>query len=257
MEREIVVSIKNVTKKYFLFKNDKEKILYFLGLKKYIKTKTVLNNISFELKKGEAVGIVGKNGAGKSTLLKIITGVISPTSGYVKVNGRIGALIELQAGLSKELTGRENIYLKCNILGIKNNEISDLMNKVIEFSELGEYIDQPVKTYSSGMKARLGFAINISIKPDILIVDEALSVGDKYFKEKCKNKINELINNGVTILLVSHSDKSLSEICLRGVVLNNAKLIYQGEISNCLNFYKELKQWDIIQKNLKKEEKYL
>lgn len=241
MEQETVISVKNITKKYFLFKNNNEKILYFLGLKKHIKTKTVLDNISFEIKKGEVVGIIGKNGAGKSTLLKIITGVLSPTSGHVVVNGKIGALIELQAGLSKELTGRENIYLKFNILGIRNNEIADLMEEVIEFSELGEYIDQSVKTYSSGMKARLGFAINISIKPDVLIVDEALSVGDKYFKEKCKKKIENMKNNGVTILVVSHSNKSLSGICCRGIVLNKAKLIYQGEIKNCLNLYKELK----------------
>ena len=175
-----VIEFKNVTKIYKLFKNDKKRFasLFFKNIK--VKEKRAVDNVSLKINKGEAVAIFGKNGAGKSTILKMITGVTFPTEGNVTVNGRVSALLELTSGFDQEFTGRENIYLKGQILGLKNKEIKELEQIIIDFAELEEYIDQPVRTYSSGMKARLGFSINVNIKPEILIVDEALSVGDHF-----------------------------------------------------------------------------
>lgn len=161
--------------------------------------------MSFKIYPGESVGIIGKNGAGKSTILKMITGVSFPNSGTITVRGKVAALLELTAGFSLDMTGMENIYLKGYLLGLNDDQIKEIEQDIIDFADLGEYIDQPVRTYSSGMKMRLGFAININIKPDILVVDEALSVGDADFQKKCRDKINDVIATGVTVLFVSHS----------------------------------------------------
>ena len=197
-----------------------------------------LNDVSFKIYKGESVGIVGNNGAGKSTLLKMITGVSFPDTGDIIVKGRVAALLELTAGFSNEMTGRENIYLKGYLLGLKDKEIKGNMeDRVVEFADLGEYIDQPVRTYSSGMKMRLGFAININIEPDILVVDEALSVGDASFKKKCKNKIKDLIKSGVTVLFVSHNKDNVEEVCTRAIYLKSGTVICDGKVEDVLKVY--------------------
>lgn len=233
-----IIEFKNVTKIYKLFKNDKKRFvsLFFKNIK--VKEKRAVDNVSFKINKGEAVAIFGKNGAGKSTILKMITGVTFPTEGNVTVNGRVSALLELTSGFDQEFTGRENIYLKGQILGLKNKEIQELEQTIIDFAELEEYIDQPVRTYSSGMKARLGFSINVNIKPEILIVDEALSVGDESFKKKCIKKIKEIIlKENVTLLFVTHSASVAKEFCSRGIVMKQGKIIYDGEIKNAIDNY--------------------
>ena len=182
----------NVTKRYKLYKNERARFLSIFTKKVKCKEKRVINGVSFQIDKGEGVAFFGRNGAGKSTILKMITGVSFPTEGEIEVNGRVSALLELAAGFNPEFTGRENIYFKGNVMGLTDSEIKELEPEIIEFAALGDYIDQPVRTYSSGMKARLGFAINANIDPEILIVDEALSVGDKAFRIKCRKKIREI-----------------------------------------------------------------
>lgn len=233
-----IIEFKNVTKIYKLFKNDKKRFVSLVFKNIKVKEKRAVDNVSFKINKGEAVAIFGKNGAGKSTILKMITGVTFPTEGNVTVNGRVSALLELTSGFDQEFTGRENIYLKGQILGLKNKEIQELEQTIIDFAELEEYIDQPVRTYSSGMKARLGFSINVNIKPEILIVDEALSVGDESFKKKCIKKIKEIIlQENVTLLFVTHSTSVAKEFCSRGIVMKQGKIIYDGEIKNAIDNY--------------------
>ena len=205
------------------------------------KKKKAVNDVSFTVERGESVALFGKNGAGKSTVLKMITGVAFPTEGEIMVNGRVSALLELTSGFDQEFTGRQNIYLKGHILGLKDSEIQKLEDTIIEFSELNDYIDQPVRTYSSGMKSRLGFAINVNIKPEILIVDEALSVGDAAFKNKCQKKINELINQeNVTLLFVTHQTSVAEEFCERGIVMKDGKMIFDGPVAEASAYYKKM-----------------
>ncbi len=235
---EAVIKFNKVNKVYKLFKNDKRRLLALFSKKIPYKEKKAVNNVSFEIKRGEAVAIFGKNGAGKSTILKMITGVTFPTSGDIEVNGRVSALLELTSGFDPEFTGRENIYLKGRILGIKESEIKRLEPTIVEFAELEEYIDQPVRTYSSGMKARLGFSVNVNIEPEILIVDEALSVGDEEFKRKCIQKINEIIHKeNVTLLFVTHVTNVAKEFCTRGIVLKSGTKVFDGDIDSAINEY--------------------
>lgn len=238
MKNDTVIEFKNVTKTYRLFKSDKKRLLSLFIKTIKGKDKKAVDNVSFKIKRGEAVALFGKNGAGKSTILKMITGVTFPTEGKIKVNGRVSALLELTSGFDQEFTGRENIYLKGQILGLKNNEIKALEQTIVEFAELEEYIDQPVRTYSSGMKARLGFSINVNIKPEILIVDEALSVGDESFKKKCVKKINEIIEKeNVTLLFVTHSTSVAKEFCTRGIVMQSGALKFDGDIKSAIENY--------------------
>ena len=235
---ENVIEFKEVSKIYKLYKNDKRRLLGIFFKKIPYKEKKAVNNVSFNIKRGEAVAIFGKNGAGKSTILKMITGVTFPTSGEIKVKGRVSALLELTSGFDPEFTGRENIYLKGRILGLKEKEINKLEPTIVEFAELEEYIDQPVRTYSSGMKARLGFSINVNIEPEILIVDEALSVGDEAFKKKCMEKINEIIEkDNVTLLFVTHATGVAKEFCKRGIVMQKGKIICDTDINEATEVY--------------------
>ena len=226
---EVIIKFDNVCKTYTLYRNDQErfKALFFKPKRPILNH--ALDHVSFEVRKGEAIGIMGDNGSGKSTMLKTITGVTFPDEGTVHVKGVVAALLELTAGFSLEMTGRENIYLKGYVLGLNDEEIKDIEERVIEFAELGDYIDQPVRTYSSGMKMRLGFAINVNIEPDILVVDEALSVGDAAFRTKCKTKIKEVIQEkDVTVLYVSHNPVSVKEICPRSIYLKKGHVIFDG-----------------------------
>ena len=200
--------------------------------------KKILDHMNLIIKKGDQIGIEGESGAGKSTILKMITEVAFPTTGEIKVNGRVSALLELTSGFDPEFTGRENIYLKGQLLGLDTEEIKELEPVIIEFAQLGDYIDQPVRTYSSGMKARLGFSINVNIRPEILIVDEALSVGDEAFKNKCIKKVNEIIKNeNVTLLFVTHATGVAKEFCKRGMVMESGVITFDGNIAEAIEKY--------------------
>lgn len=237
MAEEPIIVFENVTKEYTLYKSDADRFKALFLKPRNAKKHLALKDVSLSIRQGESVGIIGDNGAGKSTMLKMITGVTFPTEGKVDVKGKVAALLELTAGFSLEMTGRENIYLKGYILGLKDEEISKIEEDIIEFAQLGDYIDQPVRTYSSGMKMRLGFAINVNIDPDIMVIDEALSVGDKSFKKKCKNKIAEIIKSGKTVLYVSHSMEGVREICPRAIYLKKGKVVFDGDVNDALALY--------------------
>lgn len=236
----LVVKFDDVTKVYRLYKNDRDRFLGLFWPKIEYVDKLAVNSVSFEITRGESVAILGRNGAGKSTILKMITGVVFPTTGSINVNGRVSALLELTAGFDTEFTGRENIYLKGQIMGLAQEEIRELENIIVEFAELEEYIDQPVRTYSSGMKARLGFAINANIKPEILVVDEALSVGDTQFREKCRNLIDEIMaKEHVTVIFVTHSSSSATEFCERGIILEEGYIKFDGDVNEAVEYYEK------------------
>lgn len=235
------IIFENVIKTYKLYRNDRARFLSLFSRKIRYKENRAINGISFTIDKGEGVAFFGRNGAGKSTILKMITGVSWPSSGDIIVNGRVSALLELTAGFNPEFTGRENISLRCNIMGISDAEVKAVEPAIIEFANLGDYIDQPVRTYSSGMKARLGFAINVNIEPEILIVDEALSVGDKAFRIKCRRKIREIMRNGdVTFLFVTHAANFAKEFCTRGIVLEKGKIKFDGDIEEAIALYEKM-----------------
>lgn len=235
---ETVIEFKDVSKIYKLYKNDKQRFKGIFFKNTPYKEKRAVDHVSFEVKRGDSIAIFGKNGAGKSTILKMITEVAFPTEGEINVNGRVSALLELTSGFDPEFTGRENIYLKGQILGLDTTEIAELENTIIDFAQLEEYIDQPVRTYSSGMKSRLGFSINVNIRPEILIVDEALSVGDEEFRRKCTKKINELISKeNITLLYVTHATKTAKDFCKRGMVLKLGKLVFDGDIDEAIEIY--------------------
>ena len=226
-----VIEFKNVSKIYKLFKNDKKRFRSVFFKNTPHKVKRAVDNVSFKINQGESVALFGKNGAGKSTILKMITEVAFPSLGEIVIDGRVSALLELTSGFDPEFTGRENIYLKGQLLGLTNEEIQRLEPVIIEFAELDDYIDQPVRTYSSGMKARLGFSTNVNIEPEILIVDEALSVGDEEFRRKCIKKINELLSkDNVTLLYVTHATNTAKDFCKRGMVMQKGKLVFDGNI---------------------------
>ena len=238
MKKDITVEFKNVTKKYNLTQYSKKGIINLLLNKKNTKKKIVLENISFQISKGESIAILGKNGMGKSTIIKLLSGISYPTEGEIITKGKVSSILELNAGFETDFTGRENIYLKCQILDLTKEEIDKIINSIIDFADIGEYIDEPVRTYSSGMRARLGFAISVHIKPDILAVDEVFSVGDYNFKQKCFNKIKEIKNDeNVTFILVTHSPEIAEEFCTRGLLLDKGKIIYDGNIKTCINKY--------------------
>lgn len=235
---EIAIRFDHVTKCYKLFSSDKARFASIFSKRVKYKKKLASNDLSFTVKRGESVAFLGNNGAGKSTALKMITGVCHPTSGAIEVHGRVSALLELSAGFDKKLTGRENIAFRGKLWGLSAAELKELEPSIIEFADLGDYIDQPMKSYSSGMKARLGFAFASSIKPDILVVDEALSVGDKRFKKKCLDRVHELLSGeDVTVLFVTHSLASAKQFCSRGIVLEQGKNIFEGPIDEAVAFY--------------------
>ena len=242
-DNPVVINFQSVVKRYKLYKNDKKRFLAIFSKKVPYKDKLAVNNVSFQIRKGESVAIFGKNGAGKSTILKMITGVTYPTSGSIDVCGRVSALLELTSGFDPELTGRENIYLKGQLCGLTNSEISQIEQEIVDFAEVDEYIDQPVRSYSSGMKARLGFAVSVNIRPEILIVDEALSVGDKAFREKCLKKVRSIIDeDGVTLLFVTHSTGTARQFCDRGIVMKSGKMTFDGDIGEAIDIYEGKKQ---------------
>jgi len=220
----------DVTKKFSLnsHKTFKEFLPALIKGEETSRQFVALDNISFAIQKGEAVGIIGPNGSGKSTILKLIAGVMSPTSGEITVNGRVSPLIELGAGFHFELTGRENIYLNGSILGLSRKNIDKNLKSIIDFADLHEYIDQPIKRYSSGMYMRLAFSIAVHVDPEILIIDEILAVGDPEFQEKCFAKMEEFKKNGATIIFVSHDLHAVDKFCTRAIYLSHGQLIDEG-----------------------------
>ncbi len=240
-EREVVIRFSNVTKEYKLYKNDKARFRALFSKRVKYKRKRAVNNLSFEVRKGDGLALIGKNGAGKSTILKMITGVSYPTEGDIYVNGKISALLELSSGFDLESSGIENARFKCSLMGMTNEEIEEVLPDIIEFADLGEYLEQPLRAYSSGMRARLGFAISVNSKPDILIVDEALSVGDKEFRKKCSKKVRELMSDrDVTLLFVTHSLSSAKEFCQRGIVLEKGTKLFEGTIDEAIDYYESM-----------------
>ncbi len=240
-----MIQIKDVVKSYKLYDKPVDRLKESISLSKktYHKEFKALNGVSFNVGKGDAIGILGKNGSGKSTLLKLITGVLSPTSGHIHVNGKISAILELGAGFNPDYSGRENIYLNGLMMGYSRAEIDDKIDDIIEFADIGTFIEQPVKIYSSGMFARLAFAVSINVEPDILIVDEALAVGDVRFQTKCIDKMKDLKRNGTTILFVSHATEQVKRFCNKAVWLKNGVVEAIGESSEIVDTYEDFMKY--------------
>lgn len=238
---ENVIEIRDLVKEYKMFHQKTDRLLetIFPAYQKHDVFRA-MDHLNLDLKKGELLGILGKNGAGKSTLLKMITGVVSPTSGTIKVNGKISSLLELGAAFNQELTGIENIYQHGQVMGLTNEEIEERKQDIIDFADIGEHLYQPVKTYSSGMFARLAFACAINVDPDILIVDEVLSVGDMAFQLKCFKKFEQFKKRGKTILFVTHSINDVLRNCTRTIIIDSGKKIFDGSVKDGVEKYKKM-----------------
>lgn len=246
MLSDITLKVRQVSKSYNIYSSQIQRLSKFTrdifnrADSKKINKYHALKDISFEAKRGESIGILGRNGAGKSTLLQLICGTLTPTSGTIEVKGRLSALLELGAGFNPEFTGRENIYINAAILGLTRNELESKLKSIIEFADIGEFIDRPVKNYSSGMFMRLAFAVASSVDPEILIIDEALAVGDVRFQSKCFRRINELKKQGTTILLVTHSTEQVTRHCDRALLIEKGQMLAFGESGKVANQYLEL-----------------
>lgn len=236
---DIAIQISNLSKAYKIFDKPTDRIKESLNPfgKRYSKDFYALHNVSVSIYKGETIGVIGKNGAGKSTLLKMITGVLTPSSGNITINGRIASLLELGAGFNPEMTGIENIYFNGTIMGYTKKEIDAKLDDILDFADIGDFIHQPVKMYSSGMFARLAFAVNVNVKPDILIVDEALSVGDVFFQNKCFKRMADLQKQGVTVLFVSHDMGSIRQLCSKCLWLDNGTKRQYGPVEEVAAAY--------------------
>lgn len=241
MFSEISIKVENLSKCYPIYDKPRDRLMQMLngGRKQYFREFWALRDMSFSVRRGETVGIIGRNGSGKSTLLQIICGTVTPTSGTVMTSGRVAALLELGAGFNPEFTGRENVFLNAAILGFPPEEMGKRMKDVLAFSELGDFLDQPVKTYSSGMFSRLAFSIAIHVDPEILIVDEALSVGDARFVAKCMRRIKDIQERGTTILFVSHDVGSVRNLCDRAIWLDKGSMIAEGDVFPITGRYME------------------
>jgi len=231
---KIAIRIENISKCYHIYEKPQDRLKQLL-LPNFLKKKSTLykefwalQDTSFEIKKGQCVGIVGRNGSGKSTLLQLITGVLQPTSGNIEINGRIAALLELGSGFNPEFTGRENVYMNAAIIGLSRAETDSKIEDILAFADIGAFIDQPIKTYSSGMLVRLAFAVQVQIQPEILIVDEALAVGDALFQKRCFRKMEQLQNDGTTVLIVSHDQESIRSMTSRAILLKNGRVCADG-----------------------------
>jgi ABC-type polysaccharide/polyol phosphate transport system ATPase subunit len=238
--REPVISVRDVGKLYHVYDKPQDRLKQALlrwRKKKFYRDFWALRGVSFEVERGEAVGILGRNGAGKSTLLQIIAGTMAPTTGEVAVRGRVAAMLELGSGFNPEFTGRENVFLGGAILGITRREMEERFDQIAAFADIGEFIDQPIKTYSSGMAARLAFAVSFSVDPDLLIVDEILAVGDIGFQQKCVARLRQLRDAGLTMLFVSHSPDAVRSICQKGLFLMNGQTAYYGPAERATDLY--------------------
>lgn len=244
---DIAISVRNLTKAYRLFGHPGDRIKQFfsLGLKQYHREFTALKDVSFDIKKGETVGIIGRNGSGKSTLLQLICGILKPSSGMVRVHGRISAMLELGAGFNAEFTGRENVYFQGMLMGFTQVQVDARFDAIAAFADIGTFIDQPVRTYSSGMFIRLAFAVAVHVDPDILVIDEVLAVGDMAFQKKCFDRIYDLQSKGVTILIVSHNPYHIERLCDRAAAIRQGRLTALGPAKDVLADYHEMMQHDL------------
>ena len=242
MEKNLAISVQDVTKIYRLYDKPIDRLLEAMSITKktYHKKFFALDKISFEIEKGTTVGIIGTNGSGKSTILKIITGVLNPSSGSVEVDGNISALLELGAGFNMDYTGIENIYMNGTMMGFGREEMEKKLPEILEFADIGDFVQQPVKTYSSGMFVRLAFALAINVEPEILIVDEALSVGDVFFQAKCYKKMDEIRQKGTTILMVTHDMGSVIKYCDKVILLNKGSFVAEGKAGEIVDLYKKI-----------------
>ncbi len=248
MSENIAIMAENLTKIYKLYNSPlerlKESILPFS--RKYHHDFYAVNNVSFEIKKGDSVGVIGKNGSGKSTLLKLITGVLTPSKGNVVINGNIAALLELGTGFNPELTGIENVYFNGTLMGYTRQQMDDRLDSILSFADIGEFVYQPVKTYSSGMFVRLAFAVAVNVSPDILVIDEALSVGDMRFQKRCKDKIQERKDDGTTIILVSHAMADIRATCSSVLYMDGGKCQCYSDVSEGIsNYYYNINSYDV------------
>lgn len=248
---DVAVDVKGLTKTYRLYKDNKQRILegLFPFLKIQHKEFKALDQVSFQVRKGEIVGIIGKNGSGKSTLLKIITGVLNETEGSVKVSGRVSALLELGSGFNPEYTGIENIYMNGTLMGVTRDEMSKRIQDIVDFADIGDFINQPVKNYSSGMFVRLAFAVAINVDADILIVDEALAVGDVAFQAKCMAKMSQIMKNGTTILFVTHDMNTVKRLCQRCIYLDKGVKVMDGPAEEIADEYIHRMRADMNEEN--------
>ena len=239
MSSDIAIKVSNVSKHYQIYDNpvDRLKQSIYRGRKQFYKEFKAIENVSFEIKKGETVGIIGRNGSGKSTMLQIICGTLTPTAGMVETYGRIAALLELGSGFNPEFTGRENVYMNCALLGLSPEETDARFDDIAAFADIGDFIEQPVKTYSSGMYIRLAFAVNIVSEPDIMVVDEALAVGDMSFQAKCMTALTRIQHGGATVLFVSHDVDAVKSLCSRGVYLERGMVKTIGKASDVAELY--------------------
>lgn len=239
MSSDVTIKVSNVSKRYHIYEKplDRLKQSLYRGRRQLYREFKALENVSFEVRKGETVGIIGCNGSGKSTLLQLICGTLTPSSGDIEVNGRVAALLELGAGFNPEFTGRENVFMNATLLGLSKKEIDERFEEILEFADIGDFIDQPVKTYSSGMYVRLAFAIQANVEPEVLIVDEALAVGDAQFVHRCMLRFNELQKSGTTILFVSHDANSVRNLCSRAIWLADGVVKEQGASSKVVDAY--------------------
>lgn len=242
MSSNFAIKVEDLSKCYHIYDKPRDRLLQMLlrGKRKYYREFWATKNISFEIKKGETVGIVGKNGSGKSTLLQMICGTLNPTAGRITTNGRIAALLELGSGFNPEFTGRENVYMNAAILGLSKEETDSRYDDILNFAEIGDFIDQPVKTYSSGMLVRLAFSVAINVDPQILVVDEALSVGDELFQRKCYSRIEAIKKSGATILFVSHSGAAITELCDSALLIDAGELLRSGKPKEIVGLYQKL-----------------
>uniref|UniRef100_UPI0040578C55 ABC transporter ATP-binding protein n=1 Tax=Acetatifactor sp. TaxID=1872090 RepID=UPI0040578C55 len=239
---EVAIRVSNVTKAYKIFDTPGKRFLHHMFHTKTGRDFVALDNVSFEVKKGESFGIIGRNGSGKSTMLQILAGIIKATSGEIEVNGRIAALLELGSGFNPESTGYENIYMNAAILGVSKEDIDAKVDQIIEFADIGDFVNQPVKTYSSGMFVRLAFAVAINVDADILLIDEALAVGDVFFRQKCYKKLDQLKEEGKTIILVSHGMNEVEQFCDRVLLLNKSQMLMCGDGREAVQRYYMLEQ---------------
>ena len=247
MRSDAAISVKNLTKTYRIFGHpgDRIKQAFTLGRVRFHREFTALKDVSFEIKRGETVGIIGRNGSGKSTLLQLICGILKPSSGSVKINGRVSALLELGAGFNPEFTGRENVYFQGAVMGLKRFEIDARFGQIAAFADIGEFIDQPVRIYSSGMFVRLALAVAVNVDPDVLIVDEALAVGDMEFQERSITRMRSLQSTGTTILLVTHSMPAVRNFCQRAIWLDGGEVMQSGDAPTVCAAYQEHTKQDV------------
>lgn len=236
---DIAISVLDISKRYFIYENQRARLGHALWptRKAGVNEIWALREVSFEVKRGEAVGIVGRNGSGKSTLLEIITQTLAPTTGNVSVNGRVAALLELGSGFKPDFTGRENVFLNAMLMGLTRTEVESRFDSIASFADIGDVLDRPVKTYSSGMLVRLAFAVQVALEPEILIIDEALSVGDYFFQQKCFARLRQMRQNGLTLLFVSHDLKSVRDICDEAIHLGEGRVVYKGEVKKAINSF--------------------